>query len=71
MTDALDGFNVIKLEENSLGGQSKEKSGGKVRGLFSLRASQRCGFRQSAVEKQSLPRESYNVFLTPSTPSSF
>lgn len=71
MTDALDGFNVIKLEENSLGGQSKEKSGGKVRGLFSLRASQRCGFRQSAVEKQSLPRESYNVFLTPITPSSF
>lgn len=62
MRDALDGFNVIKLEENSLGGQSKEKSGAKVRGLFSLRASQRCRFCQSAVEKQSLLRESSQCF---------
>lgn len=34
-----------------------------MRGLFSLMASQRRGFNPSAVEKQSLLRESYNALL--------
>lgn len=34
-----------------------------MRGLFSLTVSQRRGFNPSAVEKQSLLRESYNALL--------